>query len=216
MEGIEEKQVNDRTIMEGTVIDRQDSSGRFRFKTVLPSGRDLASEWIQESDKSKAGILWAEAVRGQIVADSQEAAARARRELQEERRRAPPVPRLVGTNGEALSTAPTIPTMVPSAPSPALGGTTQPDPSAYVKVQYMTEKSLSTFLSGEAARINRELTAAKQREAQWLGILQAMGVNVLEQVGSCGSDSNSAGGSVGSGSVVLAGSTADDESGDGE
>lgn len=194
MEGIEESQINDHSIMDATVIERQDHSGRIMFKTVLPSGRALNSEWVQESDKAKAGILWTEAVRGQIVQDSQEAAAQARKTLKERRAtQAAAAPSLIGANGQTLSpaslaTVPTIHNTGNSAPSAAISAPA--DPSQYVKVQYLAAQSLSSFLSGEAARINQELTAAKKAEAQWFGLFQAMGGSVDEVV-SKGGSSNS-------------------------
>lgn len=177
MESLEESLINDKSIAEATVIVRQDHSGRVQFKTTLPSGRPLESEWIQESDKTKAWILWIEAVRGQIVQDSTEAALVARKTLKEQRAAVPSV-KIVDSAGEALtspSTAMRTPSTGSSAQSVASSVPVSADPAMYVRSQYLAAKSLSTFLSGEAARINTELRAAKATEAQWSGVLQAMG-----------------------------------------
>jgi hypothetical protein len=183
MEAIEESQVNDRSIMEATVIERQDSSGRIRFKTKLPSGRELESNWIQESDKTTAGIQWAEAVRGQIVADSSQAATRARRNLQETRAKAPA--RLVDSSGQALSSSvPAIPTMETSA-RPSVSSVQSPtssalDPSAYVRVQYDTAHRRAEELAAQLQQLKFELEQVQKAESQWFGILTAMGVNVRQ------------------------------------
>jgi|SRR5579872_2180033 len=169
---VEENEINDRDIMKSTQI-VEDAHGRVQFRTTLPSGRALNSEWVQASDKSKAGILWAEAVRGQIVADAAEAAHKAKRDLKERRAKAPPVPKIVAPDGSQLSTAAPSPITASSVPSPVSA-----NPAAYVRTQYLAAKSLSTFLTGEAARINNELLAAKRAEAQWFGVLQAMGEDV--------------------------------------
>ena len=181
MEAIEESQVNDRSILEATVIERQDHSGRIRFKTTLPSGRDLNSEWIQESDKTKAGILWAEAVRGQIVADSQEAAARAKRVLREVKAAQPAAPRLLGVDGQALpSSESSMPAAVPSrSPTPA---TSAMDPSAYVRAQHAAARQRLDELKEQLEQVKIEYADAKKAEAQWFGLMQAMGGSVLEQV----------------------------------
>lgn len=194
MEGIEESQINDHSIMEATVIERQDHSGRIMFRTTLPSGRALNSEWVQESDKAKAGILWTEAVRGQIVQDSNEAALQARKTLKERRAtQAAVAPSLIGTDGQTLYSPVTAPVNTAGLAAPASAIAPAADPSQYVKVQYLAAKSLSSFLSGEAARINQELTAAKKAEAQWFGLFQAMGGSVDEVVSSKGSNSNRGG-----------------------
>jgi hypothetical protein len=218
VEGIEESQVNDRSIMEATVIERQDHSGRMRFKTTLPSGRDLRSEWIQESDRTKAEILWAEAVRGQIVADSQEAALRARRQLKEVREKAArsAAPVLLGPDGQpAVSSG--LSTRKPPLPSqtPAML-VTQPtvsapaDPAAYVRTQHAAARKRLDELKAERERINFEYVAAQKAETQWFGLLQAMGVNTLEET--IGSGSVSAG--AGSGDVGSVSSDGDDDSPD--
>lgn len=187
MEGLEESQVNDRSILEATVIERQDHSGRIRFKTTLPSGRDLNSEWIQESDKTKAGILWAEAVRGQIVADSQEAAAKAKRVLREVKAAQPVAPRLLGVDGQALpSSESSTPAAVPSrSPTPAMSGmphTVSADPAVYVRTQHTLARQRLDELKEQLEQIKIEYADAKKAEAQWFGLMQAMGgVSGLEQ-----------------------------------
>jgi hypothetical protein len=188
VEATEEKLINDRDIMDGTVIENQDHSGRIRFKTTLPSGRDLNSEWIQASDKTKAGILWVAAVRQQIVADSEESAARARRELKELKAAQPAVPQFVGPDGSPLASsglstpvaAPSLsPTLAMLAPAP----TSLPaaSPAAYVKAQYTAARQRLNELKEERERINFEYAEAVKVEAQWFGLLQAMGGISVEE-----------------------------------
>ncbi len=190
MEALEESQINDKSIMEATIIERQDHSGRFRFKTTLPSGRPLESEWIQESDKSKAGILWAEAVRAQIVQDSSEASAKARRQLKELRTAQAAAPKpLVGVDGtpiqaDSASVSPVA--AVSGSPIPATQGIStigdlSVDPSAYVRTQYLTAKRQAERWYAERERADREYGKAQAAMSQWEGILQAMGVNTVEQ-----------------------------------
>jgi hypothetical protein len=206
MEATEEKLINDRDIMDGTAIENQDHSGRIRFKTTLPSGRALNSEWIQASDKTKAGILWVAAVRQQIVADSEESAARARRELKELKAAQPAAPKLLGPDGSAMeSSALSMPAVVPSLPqTPATSAQARTSssvtasPAAYVKAQHTAARQRLNELKEERERINFEYAEAGKAEAQWFGLLQAMGgVSGLEEQGSRGS------------SVVAVGSGAD-------
>ena len=219
MEGIEESQINDRDILEATHVARQDHSGRIQFRTKLPSGRDLNSEWIQESDKTKAMVLWVEAVRGQIAQDSNEAAAKARRTLKELRAAQPAVPRLLGADGLAMGSSgsstpaallPQLQTAAtPASPAVPVSGI---DPSQYVRVQYTTAAAREAELSEQVKQLNAELSMVRQQKAQWFGILTAMGVSLgAEQSQSGSASAGSSGGALGGirGSVVVSSNQAD-------
>lgn len=189
MFSVEENEINDRDIMTATKI-FEDAHGRIQFKTTLPSGRDLNSEWVQASDKSKAGILWAEAVRGQIIADSQEASAKARKDLKERRAAAPPVPKLVDVDGSPLksgapSTSQTSINTVGAAQSystPAIqNAPAVASPDTYVKSQYLQAKAMAAFAKATLLQAQRDFKEAQQAEAKWFGLVQAMGIDTSER-----------------------------------
>lgn len=207
MEAIEESFINDRSILEATVIERQAHSGRIHFKTKLPSGREIESNWIQESDKAKAGMQWIEAVRGQIVADSQEAAAQSRRQLKEFKAAQPVAPQFVGPDGQALASSglstPAAPPLPSQTPAMSASAPTTADPTAYVRSQHAVARARLDALTAEKQRIAFDYAQAQKAEAQWFGLLQAMGMgeSVLEQVSnshgvSLGSSGSNTGGSV--------------------
>lgn len=55
----------------GATIQQTDTEGKIRYRTSLPSGREIMSEWMRPGDLSgKAVIRWCEFVRQEIDSDS--------------------------------------------------------------------------------------------------------------------------------------------------
>lgn len=75
---LEANDINDKEILEQT---RQENApnGAIKFKIKLPSGREVASEWIAPDNQKGAILLWVAEIRNQIVADAAEKRAEARR-----------------------------------------------------------------------------------------------------------------------------------------
>lgn len=81
---LEGRDLNDSQILQGTIQETGDN-GRVRYKTILPSGRDLVSEWMNPDDmQGKTVITWCDHVRQQVQVDvEEERAARKRLALEE-------------------------------------------------------------------------------------------------------------------------------------
>lgn len=77
---MEGRDLGDSQILGSTVQENKD--GKVRFKTTLPSGRDLVSEYMNPDDANgKIVIKWCEHVRAQIDVDNAEEAAAKKREM---------------------------------------------------------------------------------------------------------------------------------------
>ncbi len=79
----EGRDFSDNDILQSTI--REEKDGKIRFKTVLPSGRDLVSEYMNaDAATGKVMISWCENVRAQVDVDVAEAQATKKRETLEE------------------------------------------------------------------------------------------------------------------------------------
>ncbi len=77
---IEPSDMNDSQILQ-TTVQETGEDGKVRYKTVLPSGRDLVSEWMDPGQmKGKIVIKWCELVREQVGVDAAEERAAKKRE----------------------------------------------------------------------------------------------------------------------------------------
>jgi prolyl-tRNA editing enzyme YbaK/EbsC (Cys-tRNA(Pro) deacylase) len=83
---LEASDVNDGAIL-GATQREHDEKGNARLKIILPSGRELASDYINPEQLSTAIMLtWCESVRAEVAFDGQEAEARLKRDAQMARR----------------------------------------------------------------------------------------------------------------------------------
>ena len=158
------KQVGDKQIMQNTKVEAQPASGRIRFATTLPSGRKVESEWIKESSKTQGVLKWCEAVRAEIVADQEEAEAKTKRRLMEERASAPALIVPPGLSG----TPPGGPATISSATSAAQNLSS--DPVAFIEGQVQAAEASVQRWSFEAQRAQQELTLATNDLRQWQAI----------------------------------------------
>ena len=100
---LEGRDLNDSQILQGTIQETGDN-GRVRYKTTLPSGRDLVSEWMNPDDmQGKTVITWCDHVRQQVNVDVEEERAARKREQVE-----PQLPTEASTE-EELDESSTVP-----------------------------------------------------------------------------------------------------------
>jgi hypothetical protein len=84
---LESSDLSDGSILESTQ-QFQNGNGQVQFKIVLPSGRELESEWLQPDMKKKAMVAWLDVVKQQAMEDADQARAEAREQAMKERRNA--------------------------------------------------------------------------------------------------------------------------------
>lgn len=81
---IEGRDLNDTDILQST--EQVVEEGKVRYRTKLPSGREVTSEWMNPDDMAgKIVIKWCEFIREQVDLDAREAAAvKKRKPIEEE------------------------------------------------------------------------------------------------------------------------------------
>lgn len=163
---IEAQEISDKQVMNATKVEAQAASGRIRFITTLPSGRELSSEWIKESNKTQGVLKWCEAVRGAIVGDAEEEAAKTRRRLREQQQ---------ATSAPALPAELALPSISPSLlgqrgstglATPA-GQTLSSDPTAFLEQALAQAEQTEAFWRGEALKANANHSAAVAALQKW-------------------------------------------------
>lgn len=82
---LEGNDINDSAILDATQ-QYQDANGRVQFKTTLPSGRVIESEFFPADMKRRAMPTWLDTIRQAIVDDAEEVRAQARRKMEEAKR----------------------------------------------------------------------------------------------------------------------------------
>src|SRR5579859_2433195 len=163
--------------MEATTIGRQPATGRMQFSYTLPlSGKEIKSEWFQESSKTQGVLRWCELVNQAIREEREEGRARQKR-LAAERR------------AETLASAPSV--VLPpgvASPVPIPGMSTMPsptsvaqpllsDPRAYVSSQLeQAERELSHW-AGQKAAAQEHWQKAVETLRQWEAVAHSLGIS---------------------------------------
>jgi hypothetical protein len=176
--------VSDKTIMANTQVESQATSGRIRFATKLPSGRDINSEWVQESSKTAGVIQWCGAVRAEIVADQEEDRARAKRKAFESRQVSEATAARLATSpqgsGAARIVGPDSTPIIPTAPLSTISGgsagqSLSSDPVAFIEQQVQMAQESVTRLRAAYLQTGELLSGAERSLAQWTAIRLSLG-----------------------------------------
>jgi len=168
-------EVSDKEIMESTMVGRQPATGRMQFSFTLPqSGREIKSEWFQESAKTQGVLRWCELVNQAIREDREEERARQKRLAAE--RAAANVPSVVAPSGAAFQglTPGMIPTPSPMSAAPGLSS----DPRAYVHSQLEQARMDVRHWAGQAAGARENHLRAEEALKQWTAVAQSLGLTL--------------------------------------
>lgn len=161
-------EISDKSIMAATQVEAQPSSGRIRFVTKLPSGKELSSEWIQESDKTKGVLRWCEAVRTAVGEEQVEAEAdRKKRVLASRDARA--VAAQPGFQGLSASLPPTL----ASLNTPA-GQSSMSDPAAFLTQAVQNAEQAEAHWRAAAATATANWQAALADLQKWKQIATSL------------------------------------------
>jgi len=175
---IETKDLNDGTIMEQTKFTRNDK-GHTQFSIILPSGRLLESEWLNEDNKKKALTPWLDAVKQAIVNDAdaareearavvEEAKAKKRREAAEQE----PSP-IVDKTGVPMERVIT-PGPVHFVPGVVAGPAQSMDASSFAEANWAQARKDVDYWQTQAAAANKALAKAQDNLRKWQEIVSQL------------------------------------------
>jgi len=179
-------EVSDKEIMEATTIGRQPATGRMQFSYTLPlSGKEIKSEWFQESSKTQGVLRWCELVNQAIREEREEGRARQKR-LAAERR------------AETLASAPSV--VLPpgvASPVPIPGMSTMPsptsvaqpllsDPRAFVQTQLEQARTEAAQWAQQRATATDNWQRALEAVKQWTAVAQSLGISATSPEPSSG------------------------------
>lgn len=184
---IEGRDINDGDIISSTE-QLTDSNGNTKFKIVLPNGKPLESEWLNQDNVKKALIPWVEAVRGRMVDDAEEARLAVRREMLEQVSKRPSIvlPAGVDVNPLPVASLPagySLPTNVAlSSPNPGIVGSATSNPLGFVEASLVAAIRDKEYWQAQAATAAMKFVEAQNAVVKWTQISQAIGgnTNVLE------------------------------------
>jgi hypothetical protein len=190
---LEASDMSDGAILEGTQ-QFQNGNGQVQFKIVLPSGRELASEWLAPDMKKKAMVAWLDVVKAEAMSDADQVRQNAREVAMKERQSAAqraqePTPETVSTSGP--TSAPARQDVSVNA-APATGSVSSPD--AFVEAGLQAAQADYDYWHQQAYEAAMKMAAAMESRQKWSNIQKALeGHEQSNSSGSPGAGSNSPG-----------------------
>lgn len=171
---------DDGQIIEKTVQHRNDK-GWVQFEIVLPSGRKVNSEWLNEDQLKKALVPWVEAVKQQMQVDREEYDAERRRASIKQRAAKAADPRLVSASGDALTAEDDL---LPSEAKEVGAATSRPStsvapssssPDSYIREGLDNARTEVAQLRADMARLQEALNKAAANLDKWNKLYAAIG-----------------------------------------
>lgn len=183
-------------LSDGAILDKtqqfSNGNGQVQFKIMLPSGRQLESEWIKDDLKKKAMVAWLDVVKAEAVADSDLARMEAREKAMAAQSAAPAA---IAQTQDAVSTA-LLPQRQPSVTTGS-GDTARSvglGPDSFVEQGLQAADNEVEYWTQQAATATVRLLKAQQERIKWSQIkvaLSAQGANTVNGSQDSGSQGDS-------------------------
>lgn len=187
---LESRDINDSAIMDATE-QLQDANGKVQFKTTLPSGRAIESEFFPADLKRKAMVAWLDVVRQSMIDDAEEVRAKARRVLEEQKRGRIDAPSVIDQNGAPFVMPMVVPVMVPStsagqasALSASAMQTSLTQPLEFAKQALANDQSQRAVIATQMQQLMMRASQLDQSIAQWTAILSSIAPTPIASINS--------------------------------
>lgn len=168
-------------LSDGAILDKtqqfSNGNGQVQFKIMLPSGRQLESEWIKDDLKKKAMVAWLDVVKAEAVADSDLARMEAREKAMAAQSVVQQAPVQTQEASFTVDTSAQTSSVIQSARTAGAPTASAVSPDSFVEQGLQAADNEVEYWTQQAATATVRLLKAQQERIKWSQIKSALSAN---------------------------------------